>query len=52
MTLLLDTFKINVIASTYDSSDIINKLIHNNVNINSTNTLIIIDEYHNLSTIY
>jgi superfamily II DNA or RNA helicase len=41
--------KINVIASTYDSSDIINKLLDSNVNINIMNTLIIIDEYHNLS---
>jgi len=34
----------NVISSTYDSCDVINKLLHN-----LENALIIIDEFHNLS---
>lgn len=41
--------KINIIASTYDSIDIIDKLLQND-NITFDNTLIIIDEFHNLST--
>ena len=36
----------NIIVSTYDSSDIIVKLLHK---LDAENTLIIIDEFHNLS---
>ena len=39
----------NIIASTYNSVDIINKLLINNEIFNCDNTLIIIDEFHNLS---
>ena len=40
----------NIIASTYDSCDVINKLLINNKIFNCENTLIIIDEFHNLSS--
>ena len=36
----------NIIASTYDSSDLINKIV---AKITDENNLIIIDEFHNLS---
>ena len=39
----------NIIASTYNSVDIINKLLINTEIFNYDNTLIIIDEFHNLS---